>query len=180
MRLWISERLHRLCVYDCESLKWARSFDQLQYLTVNDGNNSAPTYGVASYEPLYLHLEDLPSWAQRIPAGTRFVVIVYRGGERLTPARIRVRYPELSSLFHKHKWEAVNVSAFDDHGRCLDQRERGGSRRASLGPTLSPSPLCASSPRLFPSPLHPHLPHDNLITVTRINRNQNRSAPGSC
>ena len=31
-----------------------------------------------------------------------------------------------------------------------------------------------------PSAFTPLPPHDNLITVTKINRNQNRSAPGSC
>jgi hypothetical protein len=38
-------------------------------------------------------------------------------------------------------------------------------------------PSIPSIPSIRP-PLHPLPPHDNLITVTKINRNQNRSAPG--
>jgi hypothetical protein len=42
--------------------------------------------------------------------------------------------------------------------------------RGRLSPHLH---ICSSAPRhdTFPPPLHPFLPHDNLTTVTKINRN---------
>jgi len=118
----VLERLLELCVYNCQSLKWVRSSDQWQYLTVNDWNRSQRTYDVASYGSMPLDLENPPAWVERTPSGTKFVVQIQPGGARLTQAQIEVRYPELSRLFRERQWKLEDVLPFDVYGRCRGQQ----------------------------------------------------------
>jgi hypothetical protein len=111
-------RLQKLCFYDCQSLKWVRSSDEWQYLTVGDWPNGRHVYAVDALGSMPLDPNDPAMAIQRIPSGTRFVVQVQPGGARLTPTQIGLRYPELSRLFHERQWLLEDVSPFDVYGRC--------------------------------------------------------------
>jgi hypothetical protein len=108
------QRLHRLCVYECESLKWARSTDKVQSLVV-DGMRIPPLFmrGYAS-DPF----REFEAGLARFPAGTRFEVKVMPGFQALTSAQIKRRHPELGRLLREHKLIVVDTLAFDEFGRC--------------------------------------------------------------
>ena len=109
---WLPEqtmiaRLHTLCVYQCGSLKLARSVDQIQPLTV-DG--MAPPF---RDDPSVDELRSL----RRFPPGTRFKVNVSLGGP-LSSELVDARYPALGRFMREQKFIIVDTSAFDRYGRC--------------------------------------------------------------
>lgn len=111
------DRLRRLCVYQCGSLEWARSTEQLQRLVISDGGHGDIGFVSISHP---VNLNECKRWIQRFPAGTRFVVTMWPGNAPLTAAQVDARYPKLGELMRKLKMEIADVLPHDEYGRCKD------------------------------------------------------------
>jgi hypothetical protein len=117
-RNWLPEsqrinRLRQLCVYRCDSLKWARSTEQSQHFLIWELNEGDPHFG-----DLTNSFDDFEGWIQRFPAGTRFEITVSPGNAPLTAAQVDTRYPYLGELMRKLKLEIADVLPYDEYGRC--------------------------------------------------------------
>ena len=121
-RSWLPEpqridRLRQLCVYRCDSLKWARSTEQIQHFPVWELNEGDRHFG-----DLTNSFDDFSAWIQRFPAGTRFEINALPGNAPLTEAEVNARYSDLGALMRKLKLKIVNVLPYDEYGRCTDSR----------------------------------------------------------
>jgi hypothetical protein len=124
-RSWLPEpqridRLRQLCVYRCDSLKWARTTDQIQHFPVWELNEGDPHFG-----DLTNSFDDFKAWIQRFPAGTSFEIKALPGNAPLTEAEVDSRYPDLGALRRKLKLKIVDVLPYDEYGRCTDSRFDG-------------------------------------------------------
>jgi len=124
-RSWLPEpqriaRLRQLCVYRCDSLKWARTTEQTQHFPVWELNEGDPHFG-----DLTNSFDDFKAWIQRFPAGTSFEIKALPGSAPLTEAEVDVRYSDLGALMRKLKLKIVNVLPYDEYGRCRDSRSDG-------------------------------------------------------
>jgi hypothetical protein len=117
------DRLRRLCVYRCDSLKWARSTEQLQQLAISDGGYGDVGYASGSHS---VNFNDFQEWIRRFPAGTRFSVTVWPGNAPLTAAELDTRYPNLGKVMRKLQFEIVNLLPYDEYGRCTNSRPASG------------------------------------------------------
>jgi hypothetical protein len=111
------DRLRRLCVYQCDGLKWARTTEQLQHFPIWEQNEGDVHYGSITNS-----FDDFKGWIQRFPAGTRFEVEKFPGNAPLTEAEVNARYSDLGPLMRKLKLKIVNVLPYDEYGRCTDSR----------------------------------------------------------
>jgi hypothetical protein len=119
-RSWLPEaqridRLRRLCVYRCDSLKWARPTEQLQHFLIWEQNEGDPHFG-----DLTNSFDDFEGWIQRFPAGTGFEITREPGNGPLTEAQVDIRYPYLGELMRQLKLEIADVLPYDESGRCKD------------------------------------------------------------
>lgn len=124
-RSWLPEpqridRLRQLCVYRCDSLKWARSTEQIQHFPVWELNEGDRHFG-----DLTNSFDDFKTWIQRFPAGTSFEINALPGNAPLTEAEVNARYSDLGPLMRKLKLKIVNVLPYDEYGRCKDSRSDG-------------------------------------------------------
>ena len=124
-RSWLPEpqridRLRQLCVYRCDSLKWARTTEQIQQFPVWVLNEGDPHFG-----ELTNSFDDFKGWIQRFPAGTSFEINAVPGNAPLTEAEVNARYSDLGALMGKLKLKIVNVLPYDEYGRCRDSRSDG-------------------------------------------------------
>jgi hypothetical protein len=124
-RSWLPEpqridRLRQLCVYRCDSLKWARSTEQIQHFPVWELNEGDRHFG-----DLTNSFDDFKAWIQRFPAGTSFEINALPGNAPLTEAEVNARYSDLGPLMRKLKLKIVNVLPYDEYGRCKDSRSDG-------------------------------------------------------
>src|SRR5438309_2642220 len=90
------DRLRQLCVYRCDSLKWARTTGQIQHLPIWELNEGDPHFG-----GLTNSFDDFKAWIQRFPAGTSFKIKALPGNAPLTEAEVDFRYPDLGALMRK-------------------------------------------------------------------------------
>lgn len=132
-RSWLPEpqridRLRQLCVYRCDSLKWARTTDQIQHFPVWELNEGDPHFG-----DLTNSFNDFKAWIQRFPAGTSFEVTALPGNAPLTESELDARYSDLGALMRELKLKIVNVLPYDEYGRCLDSRPNGRSETSQDG-----------------------------------------------
>jgi hypothetical protein len=111
------DRLRHLCIYQCDSLKWALSTKQIQRLVIWDEGHGDVRF-VSISHPVNIH--ECKRWIQRFPAGTRFVVTMWPGNAPLTAAQVDARYPNLGELMRNRKLEILNVLPYDGYGRCKD------------------------------------------------------------
>jgi hypothetical protein len=110
------QRLHQLCVYRCEDLKWARSIGQVQRLSIWDGFDGVRHFTVGSQT---LDADGLDRWIRRFPPETRFIATTSAfGRQRFGSVPAQAMYPELGRIFRKHNLRLVDDSAFDEYGRC--------------------------------------------------------------
>jgi hypothetical protein len=135
-RSWLPEsqridRLRQLCVYRCDSLKWARSTEQIQHVPVWELNEGDPHFG-----DLTNSFDDFKGWIQRFPEGTSFEIKALPGNAPLTEAEVDARYSDLGALMRKLKLKIVNVLPYDEYGRCKDSRSDGEKRSFSSKPLL--------------------------------------------
>ena len=124
-RSWLPEpqridRLRQLCVYRCDSLKWARSTEQIQHFPVRELNEGDRHFGDPANS-----FDDFKAWIQRFPAGTSFEINALPGNAPLTEAEVNARYSDLGPLMRKLKLKIVNVLPYDEYGRCKDSRSDG-------------------------------------------------------
>jgi len=124
-RSWLPEpqridRLRQLCVYRCDSLKWARSTEQIQHFPVWELNEGDRHFGDPANS-----FDDFKAWIQRFPAGTSFEINALPGNAPLTEAEVNARYSDLGPLMRKLKLKIVNVLPYDEYGRCKDSRSDG-------------------------------------------------------
>jgi hypothetical protein len=124
-RSWLPEpqrvdRLRQLCVYRCDSLKWARTTEQIQQFPIWELNEGDPHFG-----DLTNSFDDFKEWIQRFPAGTSFEIEALPGNAPLTEAEVDARYFDLGALMRKLKLKIVNVLPYDEYGRCKDSRPDG-------------------------------------------------------
>jgi len=115
------ERLRKLCVYDCDDLKWARSVEQVQYLTINDWSNNLRRYSLSTSSSPPMGIDEFRDWMRRYPAGTQFIVSVSPGGGWFNSEELAMADPELSRLLQERKLEVLNLSAADVYGRCVHE-----------------------------------------------------------
>jgi hypothetical protein len=121
-RNWLPEperidRLRQLCVYRCDSLKWARSTEHSQRLVISDDGHGRIGFLSVSYP---VDFDAFKGWIQRFPAGTRFEITVWPGNAPLTEAQVATRYPYLGELMRNLKLEIAGVLPYDEYGRCKD------------------------------------------------------------
>jgi hypothetical protein len=109
------DRMRQLCVYRCDSLKWARTTEQIQHFPVWELNEGDPHFG-----DLTNSFDDFKGWIQRFPAGTSFEIKALPGNAPLTEADLDARYPDLGVLMRKLKLKIVDVLPYDEYGRCTD------------------------------------------------------------
>lgn len=131
------ERLKKLCVDQCEYLKWERSADQVQRLNF-DGYKTPGMFqeGFVSEES-----KDLEASLQRFPSGTKFEVTLYPGNAPLTQAMVDRSYPELGRFMRQQKFEIVDTLAYDGYGRCRQSEypEYSGESKRFLRPKAQQS-----------------------------------------
>jgi hypothetical protein len=114
------DRLRQLCVYRCDSLKWARTTEQIQRFPVWELNEGDPHFG-----GLTNSFDDFKAWIQRFPAGTSVEINALPGNAQLTEAEVNARYSNLGELMHKLKLKIVNVLPYDEYGRCKEPLSDG-------------------------------------------------------
>jgi hypothetical protein len=124
-RSWLPEpqridRLRQLCVYRCDSLRWARTTEQVQHFPVWELNEGDPHFG-----NLTDSFDDFKGWIQRFSAGTTFEIKALPGNAPLTEAEVDARYSDLGALMRKLKLKIVNTLPYDEYGRCKDSRSDG-------------------------------------------------------
>jgi hypothetical protein len=121
------DRLRHLCVYRCDDLKWERSTEQVQRLTITDENQGDIGFISVSRPVTFDEFRD---WIQRFPAGTRFSVTRWPGNAPLTASQVDIKYPNVGQLMRKLNLEIVNTLPYDDYGRC--KRSGPASQKSSL------------------------------------------------
>ena len=115
------ERFHKLCVYDCENIKWARSVEQVQYLDINDVTNGVRKYSISLNSSPFMGIDEFREWMRRYPAGTKFIVSVSPGGGRFNTEELEAADPELNHLLQERKLEVLNLASADIYGRCIHE-----------------------------------------------------------
>ena len=111
------ERLHQLCVYRCDGLRWARSTEQVQQVMIWDWSRGDVRFMIG-FHPV--GFDEFHRWIQRFPVGTTFSVTVSPGNAPLTAAEVDKQYPKLGELMRTLKLQIVDVLPYDEFGRCKD------------------------------------------------------------
>lgn len=104
------ERLRKFCVHFCGNVGYARSAEQIQYVTIYPAEGpQGDRFQPESVTLLQYRLADIKAWVSRFPRGTRFAPQNYIA---------RSAYAELANFLEQRGMILEDGPVFDSLGRC--------------------------------------------------------------